>query len=156
MAAFSEDVFIGCRGRFTSCSRRNSRGRWKGLIEPFFQSVGFLPPYDLFSDITQVFSIYENFPDDTPFFLALGDALHGAERDGGSSIAGFLRLWEKMVEDEQTPAVTIPENTPGVRVLTMHQSKGLEFPAVIVPAQRQRRQERRQPPLGPGGAVLYQ
>ena len=38
-----------------------------------------------------------------------------------------------MVEDEETPAVTIPENTPGVRVLTMHQSKGLEFPAVIVP-----------------------
>ena len=108
-------------------------GTWKGLIEPFFQSVGFLPPYDLFSDITQVFAIYENFSDDTPFFLALGDALHRAERDGGNSIAGFLRLWEKMAEDERTPSVTIPENTPGVRVLTMHQSKGLEFPAVIVP-----------------------
>ena len=57
----------------------------------------------------------------------------GAERDGGSSIAGFLRQWRKMVEDEATPSVTIPENTPGVHVLTMHQSKGLEFPAVIVP-----------------------
>ena len=71
--------------------------------------------------------------DDTPFFLALGDALHRAERDGGSSIAGFLRQWQKMVEDEETPSVTIPENAPGVHVLTMHQSKGLEFPAVIVP-----------------------
>jgi ATP-dependent exoDNAse (exonuclease V) beta subunit len=29
--------------------------------------------------------------------------------------------------------VAIPENSPGVRVLTMHQSKGLEFAAVIVP-----------------------
>ncbi len=106
---------------------------WEGLIEPFFQAVGFLPPYDLFSDMTQVFRIYENFPGDTPFFLALGDALHGAERDEGNSIAGFLRLWQKMVEDEEMPTVTIPENTPGVRVLTMHQSKGLEFKAVIVP-----------------------
>ncbi len=133
MAACGADVFIGCPGPFYKLFQEKFPGTWKGLIEPFFQSVGFLPPYDLFSDFTQVFSLYENFSDDTPFFLALGDALHRAERDGGSSSAGFLRLWEKMTDDERTPSVTIPENTPGVRVLTMHQSKGLEFPAVIVP-----------------------
>jgi len=133
MTAFSEEMFIGCQGPFYKLFQETFPGAWKGLIEPFFQSVGFLPPYDLFSDLTQVFRIYENFKDDTPFFLALGDALHGVERVGGSSIAGFLRLWQKMVEDEETPSVTIPENTPGVHVLTMHQSKGLEFPAVIVP-----------------------
>jgi ATP-dependent exoDNAse (exonuclease V) beta subunit len=133
MAAFSEDVFIGCQGPFYKLFQEKFPGTWKGLIEPLFQSVGFLPPYDLFSDITQVFSIYDNFSNDTPFFMALGDALHRAEREGGSSIAGFLRLWKNMAANEQMPAVTIPENTPGVRVLTMHQSKGLEFPAVIVP-----------------------
>ncbi len=133
MNAFSEKLFIGCQGPFYKLFQEKFPETWKGLIEPFFQSVGFLPPYDLFSDITQVFSVYENFSDDTPFFLALGDALHGAERDGGSSIAGFLRQWREMDEDNATPAVTIPENAPGVRVLTMHQSKGLEFPAVIVP-----------------------
>jgi ATP-dependent helicase/nuclease subunit A len=133
LKAFSEEAFIGCRGPFYKLFQDKFPGAWKGLIEPFFQSVGFLPPYDLFSDITQVFSIYENFSDDTPFLLALGDALHRAERDGGSSIAGFLRQWQKMVEDEATPSVTIPESTLGVHVLTMHQSKGLEFPAVIVP-----------------------
>jgi ATP-dependent exoDNAse (exonuclease V) beta subunit len=133
MAAFPEEMFIGCQGPFYKLFQDKFPGAWKGLIEPFFQSVGFLPPYDLFSDLTQVFSIYENFKDDTPFFLALGDALHRAERDGGSSIAGFLRQWRKMAENEETPSVTIPESTPGVHVLTMHQSKGLEFPAVIVP-----------------------
>ncbi|HSQ35609.1 MAG TPA: 3'-5' exonuclease, partial [Candidatus Binatia bacterium] len=133
IAAFSEEMFIDCQGPFYKLFQDMFPGTWKGLIEPFFQSVGFLPPYDLFCDMTQVFHIYENFKDDTPFFLALGDALHCAEGDGGSSIAGFLRQWRKMVEDEETPSVTIPENTPGVHVLTMHQSKGLEFPAVIVP-----------------------
>lgn len=133
MTAFSEEMFIGCQGPFYKLFQDMFPGTWKGLIEPFFQSVGFLPPYDLFCDLTQVLGIYENFKNDTPFFLALGDALHGAERDGGSSIAGFLRQWQKMVENEETPAVTIPENAPGVHVLTMHQSKGLEFPAVIVP-----------------------
>ncbi len=133
MKAFSEEMFIGCPGPFYKLFQDKFPETWKGLIAPFFQSVGFLPPYDLFSDMTQVFRIYENFKDDTPFFLAMGDALHRAERDGGSSIAGFLHQWQKMVEDEGTPSVTIPENAPGVHVLTMHQSKGLEFPAVIVP-----------------------
>ncbi len=133
LKAFSEEMFIGWQGSFYKLFQDRFPGTWKSLIEPFFQSVGFLPPYDLFSDITQVFKVYENFSNDTPFFLALGDALHRAERNGGSSIAGFLRQWQEMAEDEETPSVTIPENTPGVHVLTMHQSKGLEFPAVIIP-----------------------
>ncbi len=133
MAAFSWDVFIGCSGPMYKVFQNKFPASWAGLIEPFFQAVGFLPPYDLFSDMTQVFHIYENFPGAAPFIMALGDALHGAERDEGHSIAGFLRRWEKMVADEEMPTITIPENTPGVRVLTMHQSKGLEFKAVIVP-----------------------
>jgi ATP-dependent helicase/nuclease subunit A len=133
MAAFTEDAFIDHPGPMYKQFRELFPGCWAGLIEPFFQAVGFLPPYDLFSDITQVFRIYENFPGDTPFIMALGDALHSAELKEGNSISGFLRLWKKMAEEEGTPAVTIPENLPGVRVLTMHQSKGLEFPAVIVP-----------------------
>ena len=130
---FSEELFIGCQGPFYKLFQEKFPDCWRGLIEPFFQAVGFLPPYDLFSDITQAFRVYEHFSGVTPFFQALGDVLHRAEREGGSSIAGFLRHWRKMVEDEETPAVAIPENSPGVRVLTMHQSKGLEFPAVIVP-----------------------
>ncbi len=130
---FSEELFITCQGPFYKLFQDRFPGCWKGLIEPFFQAVGFLPPYDLFSDITQAFHVYENFSGATPFFQALGDVLHRSEREGGSSISGFLRHWRKMVEDEETPAVTIPEHSPGVRVLTMHQSKGLEFPAVIVP-----------------------
>jgi ATP-dependent helicase/nuclease subunit A len=56
-----------------------------------------------------------------------------SERQEGGSNAGFLNTWEKMLENEEAPTVAIPENSPGVRVLTMHQSKGLEFAAVIVP-----------------------
>jgi ATP-dependent helicase/nuclease subunit A len=133
MAAFSEDSFIAGRGPMYTQFRRRFPACWAGLIEPFFQAVGFLPPYDLFSDLTQSYHVYENFPNDTPFIMALGDTLHGVELEGGNSIAGFLRLWKKMADEEETPAVAIPGNLPGVRVLTMHQSKGLEFPAVIVP-----------------------
>ena len=130
---FADDVFINCQGPFYKLFQEKYPDCWAGLIAPFFKAVGFLPPYDLFSDICQVFRVYENFPGDTPFFMTLGDTLHRSERQEGNSIAGFLGAWEKMFENEETPTVAIPENSPGVRVLTMHQSKGLEFAAVIVP-----------------------
>lgn len=137
-SCFSEDNFIGRQGPLYKAFRDRSPACWKELVEPFFQTVGFLPPYDLFSDLCQVYRLYEDFSDDTPFFLALGDALHGAELKEGNSIAGFVRRWDRMVEDAETPSVAIPENTPGVKVLTMHQSKGLEFQAVIVPLDQSR------------------
>ncbi|MCJ7525464.1 MAG: UvrD-helicase domain-containing protein [Candidatus Aminicenantes bacterium] len=132
-ADFSEEIFIGRPGPAYKRFQERLPAAWQGLIEPFFQAVGFLPPYDLFSDICQVFRLYENFPGDTPFFMALGDTLHAAELLQGNSIAGFLHSWDKMVKNKESPAVAIPENSPGVRVLTMHQSKGLEFAAVIIP-----------------------
>jgi ATP-dependent exoDNAse (exonuclease V) beta subunit len=135
---FSMDTFIGRRGPLYKAFKDQSPECWEKLIEPFFQTVGFLPPYDLFSDLCQVYRLYEDFHGDTPFFLALGDALHGAELEEGNSIAGFIRGWDRMVEDMETPSVAIPENTPGVKVLTMHQSKGLEFKAVIVPVDQSR------------------
>ena len=133
MEGFSDYVFIGCHGPFYKLFQEQYPDCWAKLIAQFFKAVGFLPPYDLFSDICQVFRVYENFPGDTPFFMALGDALHQSERQEGNSIAGFLGAWKKMLENEETPTVAIPKNSPGVRVLTMHQSKGLEFAAVIVP-----------------------
>ena len=132
-SGFTEETFIGRQGPLYAAFRDQFPRCWKELVEPFFQAVGFLPPYDLFSDLCQVYRLYEDFGGDTPFFLALGDALHRAELEEGNSIAGFIRRWDKMVEESETPSVAIPENTPGVQVLTMHQSKGLEFPAVIVP-----------------------
>ncbi|HEX7502861.1 MAG TPA: 3'-5' exonuclease, partial [Acidobacteriota bacterium] len=135
---FSGDAFIGRRGPLYMTFRDLSPECWRELIEPFFQTVCFLPPYDLFSDLCQVYRLYEDFQGDTPFFLALGDTLHGAELGEGNSISGFIRGWDKMAEELETPSVAIPENTPGVNVLTMHQSKGLEFPAVIVPVDQSR------------------
>jgi ATP-dependent exoDNAse (exonuclease V) beta subunit len=135
---FSQDAWFGRRGPLYKVFKEQMPECWAKLVEPFFQTVGFLPPYDLFSDLCQCYRLYEDFDGDTPFFLALGDALHSAELEKGNSIAGFIRRWDKMVGNQETPSVAIPENTPGVKVLTMHQSKGLEFPAVIVPVDQSR------------------
>jgi ATP-dependent exoDNAse (exonuclease V) beta subunit len=47
-----------------------------------------------------------------------------------SSISDFLEYWDKMGYQKSIPS---PEGTNAVRIMTIHKSKGLEFPVVIFP-----------------------
>jgi len=47
-----------------------------------------------------------------------------------SSIADFLEYWDKIGFQKSIPS---PEGTNAVRIMTIHKSKGLEFPVVIFP-----------------------
>jgi superfamily I DNA/RNA helicase len=42
----------------------------------------------------------------------------------------FLNFWDKNAEKFSIPS---PEGTDAVRIMTIHKSKGLEFPVVIFP-----------------------
>ena len=46
----------------------------------------------------------------------------------GNSLRGFLRYWE-----EEDPSISSPSSGDSVRVMTIHKSKGLDFPYVIIP-----------------------
>lgn len=54
------------------------------------------------------------------------------ERDirNQAGIADFLNFWDKNAEKFSIPS---PEGTNAVRIMTIHKSKGLEFPVVIFP-----------------------
>jgi ATP-dependent exoDNAse (exonuclease V) beta subunit len=47
-----------------------------------------------------------------------------------SNLPQFLQWWENRAKKA---SVIIPENTDAVRIMTVHTSKGLEFPVVIIP-----------------------
>src|SRR5690606_26196328 len=47
-----------------------------------------------------------------------------------SNISSFFDWWESRGE---RASMIIPENTNAVKIMTIHASKGLEFPVVIVP-----------------------
>lgn len=68
-------------------------------------------------------------PTADPYLMTLLDEAHTFTARNGSGIAGFLRHWEKAGEQR---AVRTPAGNNAVNLVTVHKSKGLEFPVVIV------------------------
>lgn len=70
----------------------------------------------------------ESFHGETLFIQAFMDELQSWTEVNGNSLRYFLEHWE-----EKDRYIGSPENSAAVRVLTVHKSKGLEFPYVIFP-----------------------
>jgi ATP-dependent helicase/nuclease subunit A len=69
----------------------------------------------------------------------LGNVLHIAElarqyeAEGGLSFRGFVEMLRSAADRAQAPeAPILEEGSDGVRLMTVHKAKGLEFPAVIL------------------------
>jgi ATP-dependent exoDNAse (exonuclease V) beta subunit len=56
------------------------------------------------------------------------DCLQDYVASNGNSLRGFLKFWES-----EDPSISSPSSGNSVRVMTIHKSKGLDFPYVIVP-----------------------
>lgn len=65
------------------------------------------------------------------FFL---DHLYDRSDKFGNDLQGFLEEWDGM---RNKPSIKVPEELDAVRVMTVHASKGLEFPYLILPEPEQ-------------------
>ncbi len=54
------------------------------------------------------------------------------EASGGISFRGFVEQLAEQSEGEATEAPVVEEGSEGVRIMTVHRAKGLEFPVVIL------------------------
>ncbi len=98
------------------------------------QKIGFNPKtlkkqtlYDSVEDIIRRFGIRSRADVYVRFFL---DMVLEFETKNSSGIPGFLEWWDKK---KNSMSVVVPEGIDAVRVMTVHKSKGLEFPVVIFP-----------------------
>jgi len=86
-----------------------------------------LPVYELFSTFISVFSINKI---TDPYILFFLDAVHEFSSKKNGNISAFLDWWE---DQKDKKSVVIPEGIDAIRIMTIHKSKGLEFPVVIYP-----------------------
>jgi len=68
------------------------------------------------------------FQAEIPYIQSFMDYLQDWVATGGNNLDAFLRAWE-----DANPKIASPQRGNSVRVMTIHKSKGLEFPFVIVP-----------------------
>jgi len=90
-----------------------------------WQILKFLPLVDLGEYLIRIFNIRSDV-----FVVRFQDALIEFTSKYNKGLAYFLEWW---MENENKIKVSIPDKSDAIRVLTIHKSKGLQFPVVIIP-----------------------
>ncbi|HET6245123.1 MAG: UvrD-helicase domain-containing protein [Bacteroidetes bacterium] len=98
----------------------------KGYV---FSSVRLLklPLYEICEEIFRIFELSEKPNSYIQFFL---ESVHNFTARNTAGIVSFLEWWE---DKKDKLSVVIPQGTNAVNIMTIHKSKGLEFPIVIFP-----------------------
>ncbi len=102
-------------------------------FEPLIKSAGYYPPYDFVCMFYQKFNIYENFKNNLGFFMHLLELLKNREQESENNLGEFIDFFENVKSEEKLFLVKLNSDKDAVNILTMHKSKGLQFPIVIIP-----------------------
>jgi ATP-dependent exoDNAse (exonuclease V) beta subunit len=104
---------------------------WDRFFAGLFRSAGYLPLYDLASEIYTVFRVFEKKTDEEATLVKLLEAIKEFEGQGSNSLRDFLRF-AGGGEASGAWDIDVPEGADLVKVMTIHKAKGLGFPVVIV------------------------
>ena len=87
-----------------------------------------MPLYELVERLYAIFQL-ERLNEQSAYLCAFYDQLNQFVQDHTSDIDAFIREWEETICSKTIQS----DATDGVRILSIHKSKGLEFPHVIIP-----------------------
>jgi len=93
--------------------------------------ASFFAPFDsLYDLLQQSFHLFALDELKNPYLHHLADLVHLFERRKGPDLQLFLQEYPSM--SKESKALQIPESDHALKIMTIHKSKGLEFPVVIV------------------------
>lgn len=83
--------------------------------------------YNFIEHFLHEFSVKDK---ETDFLFNYLEMLYGYSQNAGSTLKEFLKYWN---EEANTKTIQASENVDAVQIMTIHKSKGLEFPVVLLP-----------------------
>lgn len=104
---------------------------WERYLESLFTLTGYLPLYDLATEIYKRFNVFELMPGEEAALVKLLEVIQHFESRGQNSLAEFVEFSEEISEDSDWN-MDVPPDINAVRVMTVHKAKGLDFRVVIV------------------------
>lgn len=106
---------------------------WSACFERLFRSSGYLPIYDLICDIYAVFDVFRLFgPTEEAVLAKILEVVRDLEANDSSSLRAFLRFAASSEGADADWNVDVPHGIDAVNVMTIHKSKGLGFPVVVL------------------------
>ena len=92
------------------------------------QELAQLPLYLLCERLYQLFQL-DKIPGQDTYIFTFMDELQNHLRSNPSDIHTFLQAWDESIHNHSIPAGEVD----GIRILTIHKSKGLQFHTVLLP-----------------------
>jgi len=108
------------------------RGLWELYFDGLFKSVGYLPLYDLFSQVFSVFRVFEIISGEEATLVKILGVVKDFEGEGYNGLRDFLSFAADEDAGESGWNMDVPKSLDAVKVMTIHKSKGLGFPVVIM------------------------
>lgn len=87
-----------------------------------------LPFYEVSNRIAEMFDLH-NLHGQSPYIYYFLDAVLSYIDDHSADVKGFLQYWDEVLHRKAIPSAVVE----GVRILTIHKSKGLAFHSVFIP-----------------------
>ncbi len=103
---------------------------WEEYVDRLFSLVGYMPLYDLVSEIYKTFSVFEKFSEEESALVKFLECIKQFENSGNNSLKDFLSFSGE--EGSDPWSIEIPASVHAVRIMTIHKAKGLGFPIVLV------------------------
>ncbi|RPI05113.1 MAG: hypothetical protein EHM64_07730, partial [Ignavibacteriae bacterium] len=104
---------------------------WKNYFDELFTVVGYLPMYDLLSNITKQFRLFESAPHEEGTLAKLLEVMKNFEGTGQNNLKDFLASANEEADDTDWN-IAVPQGADAVSVMTIHKAKGLDNRIVIV------------------------
>jgi len=104
---------------------------WNEYFEDLFNRVGYLPLYDLASEIYKSFDLIALANDEEGTLVKFLEVIKNFEEDGQNNLKDFLEFAEEESDDADWD-IPVPQGEDAVQVMTIHKAKGLDNRVVIV------------------------